>query len=450
MTTKQINITVPIEWEYPEIFSSLNSYEMGFVLTMGSEMIKEARKTVANLSQKEIYDKISSEKSNEINKLELNLLVEKEVTKHLKTEFELMYKNQIETQKEKIEELTNILRDYSSENKFLIQREVNKETEKYRILLDERTNQVKRLTENYEKILQQSETKTSKKLGDEGEENFIMLSETFKDFVGYKIEKKSHQGHKGDFHLFFENFNVLVDLKNYTTSVQRKEIEKIEHDLSINDTMNFAWLISLRSNVCDWNRFPTMFKWIITDVGTKCIIIVNNFLGNSNSEESLRQLWSITNEVNKIINVKNATNEEIINYKDRDNKLSKKIKLTQVKVVELRRIINLMSQNAKDIENDLIELLNILTSDIIKNEYLKYSKIQEWWNKNIEYNTNENIKLTSTEIWSKFKKEEKEYVNENKLTVDDFKEGIKSFIDETTYTEKSKKGALEFIGFKFI
>ena len=93
----------------------------------------------------------------------------------------------------------------------------------------------------------------------------------------------------GDFHLFFEKFNVLVDLKNYSGSVQKKELDKIEHDLSINDTMDFAWLISYESNVSDWNRFPVMCKWIVTDVGLKCIVIVN-YHGSRNKKISLEMI----------------------------------------------------------------------------------------------------------------------------------------------------------------
>ena len=68
----------------------------------------------------------------------------------------------------------------------------------------------------------------------------------------FKIENKAKQSHKGDFHLFFKDFNVLVDSKNYTTSISKKEIVKIESDLNTNSNMNFAWLVSLNSNILTW------------------------------------------------------------------------------------------------------------------------------------------------------------------------------------------------------
>jgi hypothetical protein len=107
---------------------------------------------------------------------------------------------------------------------------------------------------------------------------------------------------------------VLVDLKNYASTVQKKEIEKIEHDLSINNTMDFAWLISYESNVSDWYRFPIMCKWIVTEMGLKCIIIINKLNSNNNPTDILRVIWNMTNEIHMIMS---KTKEN--NYKEIDN-----------------------------------------------------------------------------------------------------------------------------------
>ena len=108
-----------------------------------------------------------------------------------------------------------------------------------------------------------------------------------------------------------------------------------------------------------------------------------------------------------------------------------------------------MSQITKDIENDIVDALSLLSNEIVKNESEKNEKIKEWWDLNIDCDDNDENKLTSTEIWTRFKKDNKEYVDENKLLIDDFKNYVKIFIDVDKYNEKSKKGSLEFIGFKF-
>ena len=451
MSTKIINIVVPISWTAPEILCTLNSEENAFILNTGSEMIKEARSLVAGLSQKEIYNKIREESKSEIQKLEFDLLVEKQLGNKSIEQSSKIYESQINGLQKQISELNKQLTEQINNNKFIIQQEVEKEKDKYKVLLEDKNKQVLRITENYEKFLKQNtENKSSKKLGDEGEDNFMLLSETFKDFVGYKIEKKSHQGHKGDFHLFFEKFNVLVDLKNYTGKVQKKELEKIEHDLSINDTMDFAWLISYESSVSDWNRFPIMCKWILTDVGLKCIIIVNNLNSNKNPTDILRVVWNMTNEIHIMMSKsKDIDNTELEKLRERDYNILQKIKMAQKRLSEMKRNVVSMSQITKDIENDIIDAVSMFTNELSKNEFDKSSKIKEWWNDNIEYDSNNENKLTSTEVWTRFKKENKLYVDEHKMLVDDFKTCVKNFVDVNNYVEKSKKGSIDFIGFKF-
>jgi hypothetical protein len=228
-------------------------------------------------------------------------------------------------------------------------------------------------------------------------------------------------------------------------------LEKIEHDLSINDTMDFAWLISYQSNVSDWNRFPIMYKWIVTDVGLKCIIIVNNFNANNNPTDVLRNLWSITNELHNFINKtkEDVDLNEIKKLKDRDYNVVQKIKTAQKRLSEMKRSVTSMSQITKDIENDIVDAISLLTNELSKNEFDKMTKIKEWWNEVIDFNENKEDKLTSTELWNRFKKDNKVFVDENNMLIEDFKSYVKNFIDVDHYVEKSKKGSLEFVGFKW-
>jgi len=450
MTTKLINICVPFDWQVPEIINTFAPEENALILSMGSNIIREARNVVAGLSQKEIYNKIHEESKEEIKKLEVNLLVQRELNSSLDQSIRGIYEKQLNEIIKKNNELEKQLHEYMFNNEGIIKQEIYKEREKYQMILNDKDKQVLRITENYEKFLKQSETKSSKKLGDEGEDNFILLSETFKDFIGYKIEKKSNQGHKGDFHLFFENFNVLVDLKNYTGKVQKKELDKIEHDLSINDTMDFAWLISYESSVSDWNRFPIMCKWIITDVGLKCILIVNNLNSNRNPIDVLRIVWNMTNEIHIIMNKsKEIDNTELENLRERDYNILQKIKMAQKRLSEMKRNVVSMSLITKDIENDIIEAISMFTNELTKNTFDKSLKIKEWWNDTVVYDGNNENKLTSTEVWIRFKKENKLYIDENKMIIDEFKTHVKNFVDVNNFVEKSKKGSIDFIGFKF-
>ena len=449
MSLRTINITIPSSELVPDIISTFTPEENMLMLKIGSNCLKEGRQAVAGLTQKELYNKIKDESKAEIEKLETNLLVERELKSRISEEMTKMYQKQLEQMNKQIDTFKSQIKIYESENSEFVRTEVEKERDKYRIILDEKDKQLNRMTENYERFLKQNEVKSSKKIGDEGEDAFVLMSETFKDFAGYKLEKKAHQAHKGDIHLFFKDFNVLVDLKNYSGSVQKKELDKIEHDLSINNTMDFAWLISYDSNVSDWNRFPIMYKWIVTEIGLKCVVIVNNLNANKSPVDVLRNVWSITNELQKMMSKTKVEEKDVQDMMERDYNVVQKIKMAQKRLSELRRTVLSMSQITKDIENDILDALSLLSNEIVKNESEKNVKIKEWWDLNIEIDDNDENKLTSTEIWTRFKKDNKEYVDENKLLIDDFKNYVKIFIDVDKYNEKSKKGSIEFIGFKF-
>ena len=449
MSLRIIHITVPADEVLPDIMSTFTPEENLFMLKIGSNCLKEGRNAVAGLTQKEIYNKIKDETKGEIQKLELDLLVEKELKSVISEETSKMYQKQIDNMEQQLNILRKQIKMYESDNQEFVRSEVEKERKNYEFMLGEKDKQLNKIMDNYDKFVKQNEVKSSKKIGDEGEDTFILLSDTFKDFPGYKLEKKAHQAHKGDVHLFFKDFNVLVDLKNYSGSVQKKELDKIEHDLSINDTMDFAWLISYDSNVSDWNRFPIMYKWIVTENGLKCVVIVNNLNSNKNPVDVLRNVWSITFELHKMINKTKVEEKDVQDMQERDYNVIQKIKTAQKRISELRRSVMSMSQITKDIENDIVDALSLLSNEMVKNESEKNVKLKDWWDLNIESDENCENKLTSTEIWTRFKKDNKEYVDENKLLIDDFKNYVKVFIDVDKYVEKSKKGLIEFIGFKF-
>jgi hypothetical protein len=419
------------------------------MLKIGSDCIKQGRKVVSTLSQKEIYEKIKNETQKDIQKLEMDLLVAKNMKLEREEQLKKIYESQMDKLKKENDELIKQLTEYSNNNSLKIQKEVDKVIEKNKLLLDDKNRQIAKFAETYEKLIKQNETKSSKRIGDEGEDLFLTLSNTFKDFPKYKIEKKAHIGHKGDFHLFFDDFNVLVDLKNYSGSVQKKEIEKIEQDLIANSSMNYAWLISLDTNVSDWNRFPLMCKWVVTETETKCILIINNFSSHhKNLEDALRNIWYMTSEIHKLLNQTKMDDYDVKLMKERDYNVIQKIKNTQKRLTELKKNVTSISQIIRDTDNELIEMLNLLSNELLLNKSNTSTKIKEWWNENIIFEEDTQCKITTTEIWTKFKKQNKIFIDETNLTIDEFKDNLKQFVSSDYYNEKSKGGSIEFVSFK--
>jgi hypothetical protein len=460
MSLKIIQITIPQESVlHIEDFSPEENFQM---LKIGSQCLLEGRKVVAGLTQKEIHEKIKNESKDEIQRLEMNIIVEKELRTKMEERISAMYDTQVSQMKKQIELLSTQIKTYELESKDLVKKEVDKAKEKFDLLMQEKDrqhllliqeknieNQLNRAVFDKASLLTNKNiSKSSAALGEDGENIFEYLSDTFKDFTGYKIENKAKQGHKGDFHLFFEEFNVLVDSKNYTSVVQKKEVYKIESDLTINDNMQFAWLVSLNTHISDQNRFPITRKWITTDKGLKCILFINNLLEYKDPANILRQAWFMTQEFYNLTKKISKEDCELEDYREKEIKQKKQIENLQERTNEMRRNINTSYNILKHMDNDLIEMLTEITDKIVNDKFDINVKIKNWWEDNIEFVDDESI-LSSSEIWSKFKKENKDYITENKLTIEIFKEKITSRVSSENYIEKNKKGAIEFVGYKF-
>ena len=123
MKTKIVKIEVPLDWEEPEELNTLKPEENAFILDVGCETIKDARSLIAGLSQKEIYDKIREESKGEIEKLEMDLLVQKELRIKMEEALTVRYDNQLIQLKKQNQELTDKLKEVMNNSRLLVQQE---------------------------------------------------------------------------------------------------------------------------------------------------------------------------------------------------------------------------------------------------------------------------------------------------------------------------------------
>jgi len=273
MSFKIVNIAVPNDAIIPEItgFSPEENYLM---LKIGCECLMEGRKVVAGLTQKEIYNKLKEETKNEITKMEIDLIAEREMCKKMEDKLTKIFETEIVRYKTQIDALNNELNDYKRGSKDLIHVEVDKIREKYEVMYREKEKQVNYISENYEKmIVQYQSTKSTSYKGSEGEKQFEEYAEEFIDFKGFELKDKHTQGGEGDFHLHFEEFDVLVDVKNYKKKVPNDQREKIKKDLQKNEHLHFGWLVSLNSSIEKYDKSPIMYEWINTK---QCLVYINN------------------------------------------------------------------------------------------------------------------------------------------------------------------------------
>jgi len=445
METKMINITVPINWKAPEIMNTLNAEENAFILNAGSEMIKEARNLVAGLSQKEIYNKIREESKSEIKKMELDLLVQKELQCKMDSSIRSIYEKQLEQMNKQIDDLKSQIKIYQCENKDFVKTEVEKEQEKFRILLEEKDRQVNKINETHELILKQQNQKSTSHKGKEGEQLFEYYSdETFRDFKGYNLIDKHTQGGSGDFHLQFEEFDVLVDAKNYKKKVPIEQRDKIKKDLLKNEHLPFAWLVSLNTSIDKYDKAPVMYEWINTK---QCIVYINNLTEYEDPRKILRVVWFTCKELYKFVQEVTVDNEELQELKDEKFKLMDKIRNMRKIMREINTTLNTTRNMLQLIDDEFKEILSSETEKLVESNY---SMFDDWWDNNIEL-TNGDEKILSTELWFKFKQDNKTSMKEFDVTTDKFKQFIKAKVPMTSIILKSKNAnsAIEIKGIKW-
>lgn len=438
-----IHIIIPKDTVIPEIVQTFTPEENLLMLKIGSDCLLESRKAIVNLTQKELYAKIKDETKDEMQKLELDIIVQKEMTKKMEERIAKMYESQIDNLTKKIDLMNQQISIYESGNNDFVRLEVEKIKGRCDLLLEQKDKQIDKLTDNYEKLFIEKNKSVNKK-GSEGEKKFKDYADTFKDFKGFKLIDKHTQGGEGDFHLQFEEFDILIDAKNYKTGVPGREREKIKNDLLKNDHMNFAWLVSLNTSIDKFDRAPIMVEWISSD---KCILYINNLTHFEDPKKILRIAWFYCNELMRLIDYTSENNDlaELKDVRDKQFKMVDKIKSARKNIRELNTTITVFKKQVDMLDYELKELIEFESDNIIDSNY---GVFDDWWDKNIEIG-NENTVLVSTDLWLKFKQDNKNVLKEFDITSEKFKQFIKLKVPSSSLVIRStSKGALNINGIK--
>ncbi len=434
---KTIQITVPAEKVLPDI-SSFSPEENYVMLKIGCDCLLEGRKVVAGLTQTEIYEKIQSETKEDIQKLEMGIMLEKETSKKMEERYVKMYDTQIENLKKQIGMMNSQIMSYESGNKEGINNEIEIMREKCdaRLAEKDRQNQINR--EIFDKALKVSQISMTEK-GSTGELKFSDVASTFKDYKKFYLEDKHTQSGQGDFHLHFDEFKVLADAKNYSNKVDKTQRDKIKKDLMKNEHVSFGWLVSLNTNIDKFDKDPIMFEWINT---SQCILYINNLLSFNDPEKILRLGYLLSAQLYKFIKVQDTDDIELGSLRETNYKIIGKIKNMKSSIREINTSINVMKKQVDNLNYEIVDILELETKEHVNSGF---SLMDEWWNENIGHTTEKNVVLSSTEIWVRFRQENKDVIKDLEITPDTFKEYIKTRVSSECRVIKSKKGAIELM-----
>jgi hypothetical protein len=434
MSLKIIKLTIPQECIFnTEDFSPEENYQ---ILKIGSTCLMEGRKIVAGLTQKEIYEKIKNESKEEIQRLEMNIFVEKEFAKKMEERITEMYDTQVTQMEKQIEVLSAQLRTYELENKILVKKEVDKASERFELLLQEKDKQNQLNREVFDKAIQLTNKSTSHK-GSDGEKTFSEYAKTFQDFSGFKIIDKHTQGGQGDFHLHFEEFDVLVDAKNYNKKVPVDQREKIKKDLLKNEHLHFAWLVSLNTSIEKYDRAPIMYEWVNTK---QCIVHINNLSSFEDPNQIIRIVWFTCKELYKFIKDVNYDETELTELKEKNFKMMDKVISIRKTIREINTSMNATRNLIQVMDDELKCILEAETNEFVASNF---SLFDDWWEVNLEV-VNDDSLVASTDLWTKFKQDNKSIINDLNISGDKFKQYIKTKVPLSSIILRNKNANSAF------
>lgn len=458
MTTKNIYIIIPEDKELSYEMHSFSPEENYLMLKVGSECLLEARKAVVGLTQTEMYNKLKEETKEDVKKLEIQCMVQKELGKHIEISMKNMYETQIANIKETFEMsmsnyeneknqlrksisvLNEKIRQYEEDSNSMLNTKLAIEREKWKdrerqleLMKEEYEKKAEKMRITYESIITSNNKSTSAK-GSEGEMIFEKYAETFQDFKGFEFIDTHTKGGQGDFHLNFDEFVVLVDAKNYKKNVPSSQREKIKADLIKNEHIQFGWLVSLNTSIDKYDRSPIMYEWINTK---QCLVYINNLSGFEDPTKILRIIWFTCKELSKMIQIVDTGYDmsELTELKEHKFMMLDKVKGLRKNVREANTALNTMRNIMQSVDEQLKELLGAETGEILDS---KSSLFDSWWESNIELVKSDETTESITNIWFKYKQENKDVIKHFDVSVEKFKQYVKTKMPASALISRGK------------
>ena len=355
-------------------FATLNSNDKNLVIELGLKLLDRGCKSYQILKNDEWNEKLTSleeSKNEEIQKLQTSIQNKKEqlnmLKKNHKEELNLI-KNQVEEKVKCIYET-----DIENLNKKINLGIKNLEQEKkirwnmqesWHKNLEEKIDSIRReeeekrdsLRQNYDALLDKERQKCFDLC--KRQENSTLLGQDGENFTYYKLNMlfpkseviDTHDTKQcGDFKLVYNNNPLMLEVKNYSNNVLKKEIIKFQRDMEYQKDMKGGIFISLKSGISARSDFqlevydgrPVVFLTYVKDNMDKIKLAVKLI------EVMVKEKLDLKNEelvggIKKIIPVIkrkwNTIKGTLENFK---NKMSREILEQESNIIEIFKIIGM-------------------------------------------------------------------------------------------------------------
>jgi hypothetical protein len=138
----------------------------------------------------------------------------------------------------------------------------------------------------------------------------------------------------------------------------------------------------------------------------------------------------------------NFDEEELVKLREQRYTLMDKLKGLRKNIREVNTSMNATRNLVQLMDDQLKEILDAETSTVVDS---CFTLIDGWWSENITFTSDINaVPVLSTDLWFKFRQDNKDIVKQFEITPEKFKQFIKSKVPLSSITVKSKNANAAF------
>ena len=270
-TTKTITLTLPFNYQIPELYLQSNPDVLATALTLGSEacrvLTEEAFAKVRNETHEEIIKEVRKTTDLELAKLKRERDESEEVAQQTPKRLKRL--------EQESQEQEQRIRQEERRNREEIAKEKDARIQALEIQLKDSS---KSLAEGFQTLKEQliRNTTGSTNRGRDGESQVEELLKTaYGADPSFDLTAVGKEGHKGDHIMTYQAVKLLWEVKNYTRMVSKDEVEKLHRDMRDNQDMVMGIMISLQHGIAGHTKAGDIDIEFIDS--KRCIVYISNF-----------------------------------------------------------------------------------------------------------------------------------------------------------------------------
>jgi hypothetical protein len=180
-----------------------------------------------------------------------------------------------------------------------------------------------------------------------------------------------------------------------------------------------------------------MYEWVNT---RQCIVHINNLSSFEDPKKILRIVWFTCKELYRFIDDVNFDETELTELRENNFKMMDKVRNIRKTIREINTSMNATRNLIQVMDDELRGILEAETNEIVASNF---SLFDDWWELNLEVSNDESL-VASTDLWTRFKQENKLMISEMNITGDKFKQYIKTKVPLSSIILRNKNANSAF------